>query len=127
MLNGGSLLQLTFHLRDHVRSSAKGAKGAAFLEVFLGFIETGINDAPLGRGVFVVGVRELGAVNHQPGRDNNLAALESKVYQVAPGQPGLAPDAGGNGYLALVLDFSGGVNKNILGSIPEVRNPDFCL
>ena len=124
---GGSLLQLTFHMRDHAPGGAKGAKGTAFFQVFLRFVETGIDDAPFGRGVFGVSARELGTVNHQLGGDDNPASLEGKVHKIALGQAGLAADAGRNGYLTFVLDLCGGVHKDIRGSIPEVQNPDFCL
>jgi hypothetical protein len=106
------LLQSTLHVRDHALRSAEGTETAAFFQVFFGFIKARIYDAPLGGGVFVVGVRELGTVNHQPWRDHNLAALKGKIHQVPLGQPGLSPDAGGNGYLAFVLDFGGCVHSD---------------
>ncbi|HMC62391.1 MAG TPA: hypothetical protein VKJ01_24560 [Candidatus Solibacter sp.] len=106
------MLELTFHVRDHFLRIAKGSKAAAFFQVFFGFVQPRIDDAPLSRGVFGVGVRKLGTVNHQPGGNHNFAALESKICQVALGKPGLATDAGGNGHLPFVLDFGGGVHGN---------------
>lgn len=111
-VDGNSLPEPGFHVGYHFLGGVERAKTAAFPEVFLGLGKAGINTAALGCGVFSVSSRKLRAVNYQPRRDDDLAPLKGEIYQIALGQARLTPDAGGNGYLAFVLDFRCRVHEN---------------
>ena len=80
-------------------------------DVGIGLGQAGIDDFALSRRVFIIGGGEFGAVDYQPGRDNDLAAPESEVDQVTFIQAGLALDSGRDGHLTFVLDFTGGIHK----------------
>ncbi|MGA2197124.1 MAG: hypothetical protein ABSH40_17810 [Bryobacteraceae bacterium] len=105
----GVLPETAFHVGDHFVNGIEGAKSAAGFDVGQTLSQPGVNDALLLRGIVVVR-GNLRAVNHQPGGDDNLAALECKGNQIALGQTGLAPYAGGDGNLAFILDFPCGVH-----------------
>jgi hypothetical protein len=60
------------------------------LDVGVGLLQAGI-DAPAFSFRVFIGRGKAGAINHDRGRDDNLAALEGKLHQIALRQAGLAP------------------------------------
>src|ERR1017187_6176928 len=87
----------------------KGGDFLAILEwagirAFFGLGKSGIEGAALRGCVFVVSGGELGAVNHQLGRDDDLIANGPNVHHVTLGQSHGGPDRTGYGRLAFVLD-----------------------
>src|ERR1035438_9040398 len=59
----------------HLFRSIDRAQDAAVPDVFVGLCQPGINNAALCRGVFIIGVGKLGAVNPQLGCEHHLAAF----------------------------------------------------
>ena len=59
----------------HLFRSIDRAQDAAVPDVFVGLCQPGINNAALCRGVLIMGVGKLGAVNHQLGCEHHLAAF----------------------------------------------------
>jgi hypothetical protein len=90
---------------DHLVSGIERAKRTTGFNVGQTLGQSGVNDAPLLRGVPVVGRGEFRAVNHHIGGDDNFATLESEADQIALGYAGPAPYARGDGNLAFALDF----------------------
>jgi hypothetical protein len=76
-----------------------------------GFGQTGIDNAALGRGVFIVSGREFGSVDQHGGGDDDLAAVESKLHRVSFKQASLASYAGWDSDLAFILDSCGGTDN----------------
>src|SRR5450759_1710842 len=70
---------------DELRLAVKGAEAFTLAVFFFALRDAAIDGPALRRGVLVVSVRELGAADRHCWRDDNLAALKSKVHQVAFG------------------------------------------
>jgi len=77
-LNGGG----------HLFRRIEGAISAAVLDVLVGFGQTGVDDAALGRRVFLVGSGEPGTVDDEFGSEDDLTALERRFHKVAFGDAG---------------------------------------
>ena len=67
----GMILQFALHVGDHFIGGIERASRAARLDVSYGFGQPGINETALGRSVFVIGIRKLGAVNNHFRRDED--------------------------------------------------------
>jgi hypothetical protein len=94
-LRRAALLQRSLHVGDHFASGIEGTVGAAFLKIFFGLSQAGVDESPLRRGVFVISSWEFGAVDDHFRRYDDLAPLVRKLYQIALGQTGLFADARG--------------------------------
>ena len=66
-------------MRDHVFGSVKGAKGPSTFQVFLGFVETSINDPPFGCRVYLAHIAYLRRKGQIDGLVTETAGLERKA------------------------------------------------
>ena len=79
---GGVILRALLPSAFDFGTVLKGAEVGSFFC----FSEAGVKEAPLLGGVFVVRGGKLGTVNHQRGGNNDSAAGDLHVYQVAISQ-----------------------------------------